>query len=483
MADALNNNDDQWFLPGPFNQESWDLRWDDLFLPIEFRSHLVRSLIRPIREQNPPLHFGYIVFGPPGTGKTALVKSIAKQLDWDLYLIGPKQFVQPGKSVEEAIKICFENIKTVVSKKIATKREELGLKEGEKDPPANIIFGFDEIDELVSSREDQTDRQTRFTTTMMLTLFQDLRDDAKKQKFVFFVLTNHIERFDPAITRRGRFDLILPLGPPDRQSRFLLFEKFLNELAEEHKDNYNIIIRRKIDKISGNEVIPQYITNLDVISRASAGLTLKEIDAVCGRVVEQQIAMENFEKEPKDSPDYLNLETRYFIDWVHSFRDLSESKTAVEKFYHDKEIYARGSSIYSGSNTIQEQVEHEFRSLHIYHNLTQLHNKWKVNQKNTIKFSFRNLAALSFFEGQILALAKIGNVKEITSGDKGEYLSPSQKSNDYELTLTPKQSGKMKIIFYIKAKIDLRGIEEALAHQHAWLEGNTFQVKEITIIN
>lgn len=53
-------------------------------------------------------------------------------------------------------------------------------------------------------------------TTAMLTQLNDLR---RKQRCVFFVATNRITAFDSAVTRPGRFDMILMVGTPSLDAR------------------------------------------------------------------------------------------------------------------------------------------------------------------------------------------------------------------------------------------------------------------------
>ena len=181
-------------LPQSYKFKNKDPVWDDVILPLGFKQNIERSIFTPLKRYNSPKDYGFIIFGPPGTGKTTVVKSIAKQLDWEFYYIGPQHFVKRGFSIEDAMKLFVKNIRDKAYQKTKNQKGPKKL--------AKIVIAFDEIDELVVSREAGIDRQTRLATTMMLPLIQDLRDAAEEFGFVFFVLTNHIERFDPAITRK-----------------------------------------------------------------------------------------------------------------------------------------------------------------------------------------------------------------------------------------------------------------------------------------
>jgi len=470
MTDSSNSYD---ILPEKIDLSKQQLLWEDLILPLGFRPNIERSFIQPIQSNTELYDYSAIIFGPPGTGKTSLLKAIAKQLDWELFIIGPQHFVK--KPIEQSMASCIEDIRKYLQKKSDSIKQK--GKHGTDNIPAKIIFAFDEIDELVISRENEGDRQSRFSTTIMLPLFQELHDLAKEHRFIFFALTNHIERFDSAITRRDRFDLILPLGPPDRRARYLLFEMFLDDLIKQHHENSNITIRTKFNKRFTSDASSIITTlDLDVVSRASARMTLNDIKAICTRVVEQQLAYDNTQ-----SGEFLNLETRYFIDWINKLRN-SSSTHEIEKFYKDRQKFARSSTVYPKSHTLQEQVEHEFNSLHVKNNLPSLRKEWKVNQAKTLEFSLRNLTGLGIFEGQINVRAIINDTPLATmDGVVNDFLNPGESSEQFSFTITPTKPGKLRIIFTINGEIDLRGIEQVMERGQSKLGGNVILKREVKI--
>jgi SpoVK/Ycf46/Vps4 family AAA+-type ATPase len=101
---------------------------------------------------------------------------------------------------------------------------------------------FDEIDELVREREQENDAFGRFLTTSMLPKLAELW---KRQKIIYFVATNHIEFFDPAIIRAQRFDALIHVPPPS-------FTKKLSRLADLLKRSIRVtgvrFKRRDVDK-------------------------------------------------------------------------------------------------------------------------------------------------------------------------------------------------------------------------------------------
>jgi SpoVK/Ycf46/Vps4 family AAA+-type ATPase len=78
---------------------------------------------------------------------------------------------------------------------------------------SGVVVFFDEMDALVQTREGgvHLDIASQFLTTTMLPKLTRLHDHAQ---VVFFMATNFQDRFDAAIKRAGRFDLLLCMGPP-----------------------------------------------------------------------------------------------------------------------------------------------------------------------------------------------------------------------------------------------------------------------------
>jgi SpoVK/Ycf46/Vps4 family AAA+-type ATPase len=79
-----------------------------------------------------------------------------------------------------------------------------------------VILLLDEFDELVREREVAGEFESRFLTTAMLPKLAAL---SRRRRLVYLLVTNHIEQFDAAIRRPGRFDVILPVMPPSTQEK------------------------------------------------------------------------------------------------------------------------------------------------------------------------------------------------------------------------------------------------------------------------
>lgn len=136
-----------------------------------------------------------IFFGPPGTSKTNLAEIIGDLLGWPVLAVDASQFLKNGMDGVYAEADRIFGMLAVAER---------------------IVVLLDEFDEMVRAREISPDVLSRFLTTAMLPKLHKINDN---RRLVFIVATNHIEAFDVAIRRPGRFDVILQVMPPTAQEK------------------------------------------------------------------------------------------------------------------------------------------------------------------------------------------------------------------------------------------------------------------------
>jgi len=169
-----------------------------------------------------------LLFGPPGTSKTGIAEAVALGLGWPLIVINPSQFVRSGM---EKVYLQADEIFKDLS-----------------DLAAVVIF-FDEMDALVQNREKgQLDTPTQFLITSMLPQLATLHNAGR---VVFLMATNHQSKFDPAIKRAGRFDLLLCVGPPKLSEKLGHLSAFIQPDVIEQSEQDEI--RQEFEKLLKNK--------------------------------------------------------------------------------------------------------------------------------------------------------------------------------------------------------------------------------------
>ena len=264
--------------------------WEDLIDYDGYKTEVETDFIKPIREREngSALPIASIVlFGPPGASKTSIARALAWKLEWPFVELLPHHFAEDG-------------LDAVIRKVREVFRKLMILKEC-------VVF-FDEVDELVRGRDEEHEKIGRLITTSVLPWLQELR---RRAQLVFIVATNNIRNFDPAVKRPGRFDLVLPVGPPEVESRNRTLSKMLEakkvpaamvpmlvntasesidkvtlDLEEDEKKVLREKYRNMTEKIDATSATPWPITigELNQISKlisgsVSKGLITEEVSA------------------------------------------------------------------------------------------------------------------------------------------------------------------------------------------------------------
>jgi SpoVK/Ycf46/Vps4 family AAA+-type ATPase len=138
---------------------------------------------------------GLLLFGPPGCGKTMIVKAAANELNANFLTISGSELMRSrDKSPSAYVKEIFNRAR--------------------ESPPA-LIF-IDEIEALAPNRE-------QYHGGILTELLQEL-DGVRELKNVMMIgATNKPFALDSAILRPGRFDKILYIPPPDAPARKQVF--------------------------------------------------------------------------------------------------------------------------------------------------------------------------------------------------------------------------------------------------------------------
>jgi SpoVK/Ycf46/Vps4 family AAA+-type ATPase len=93
-----------------------------------------------------------------------------------------------------------------------------------------VLF-IDEVDEIAGRRVDRQD--TEGVTNELLKAIPTFR---ARDDRLLVCATNSVRDLDPALLRPGRFDYVLPIGPPDAVARESLWRRFATSITAREID-------------------------------------------------------------------------------------------------------------------------------------------------------------------------------------------------------------------------------------------------------
>lgn len=169
------------------------------------KQRLMDEIILPLKNPQVAKYYGMkpprgiILFGPPGTGKTILVKSMSRELNMSLLVLRPENVL--GKYVGE-------------SEKNFKKAFEIA------DSLVPCIVFIDELDRF--SKRDSGDNVSSHVERELFSMLLEKLGDENREWF-FAGATNMIESIDPALRRTGRVDSVIPVPYPDAKARMEIF--------------------------------------------------------------------------------------------------------------------------------------------------------------------------------------------------------------------------------------------------------------------
>ena len=191
--------------------------WDELRGMDEPKEIIERRVILPLAEPELARRHGVvqpkaiILFGPPGTGKTTFAKGIASRLGWPFFEVSPSEIGAEG--AERQAKLLAETFDELL------------------EVPQAVVF-VDEVEDLASIRSDER-RVSPSVTNEFLKQIPRMRE---APHHLLACATNWVSRLDPAFLRPGRFDYVLPVGPPDAEARQMIWQRYIGEITDEHVD-------------------------------------------------------------------------------------------------------------------------------------------------------------------------------------------------------------------------------------------------------
>ena len=157
---------------------------------------------------------GFLMVGPPGTGKTTLARAIAGECGLKMVVCSATEWLSA-----ENLSDSMEMIKN-------------SFAEARNYQPA-ILF-IDEIDSLGNRSTFTGSEKTYFTHTVNCVL-EEIDGFQKEDKVVVIGATNHEKNIDPALKRPGRLDQVVQIPYPNKSALEKIYLYYLDKYKSTNK--------------------------------------------------------------------------------------------------------------------------------------------------------------------------------------------------------------------------------------------------------
>ncbi|HEU5119893.1 MAG TPA: CDC48 family AAA ATPase [Candidatus Nitrosocosmicus sp.] len=272
-----------------------DIKWEDIGGLSTIKQELQEAVEWPLKYINvftyadatPPK--GILLYGPPGTGKTLMAKAAANESEANFISIkGPELLSKWVGESEKGVREIFRKARQA----------------------APCIIFFDELDAIAPTRGgDHGD--SHVTERVISQLLTEMDGLEILTNVVVIAATNRPDIIDPALLRPGRFDRILYVSPPDRDSRLQILK--IHTKKKPLSDDVNI--ENLADKTEG-------YTGADIASLSSAAVML---------ALREHITKYPDSKEAEKQTGDLKISMKHFEEAMKKIRPLSKQELDMYK--------------------------------------------------------------------------------------------------------------------------------------------------------
>ncbi len=184
-----------------------DVKWDDIGGLDNVKRELQEAVEWPLKypslykELKHNIPKGILLHGPSGTGKTLLAKAVATESEANFISVkGPELLSKWVGESEKGIREIFRKARQA----------------------SPCVIFFDEIDSIAPIRGMEGVHAS--TERMMSQLLTEMDGIQEMQGVVIIAATNRVDMIDNALLRPGRFDKIVLVSNPDRNTRERILE-------------------------------------------------------------------------------------------------------------------------------------------------------------------------------------------------------------------------------------------------------------------
>ena len=191
-----------------------------------------------------PYRRGYLLHGPPGTGKTSFVQALAGTLDFNIAMLSLSQ----RGLTDDLLNHLLLNI------------------------PARTIVLLEDADAAFSNRRQREDDGYSGASVTYSGLLNALDGVASAEERIIFMTTNHVDRLDDALIRPGRVDMTVHLGSATEGQMARLWDRFYSKYDVHGEGKRRFLARAReaglVDNVSTAALQGLFLYNKDDVEGA-----------------------------------------------------------------------------------------------------------------------------------------------------------------------------------------------------------------------
>lgn len=265
-----------------------DVKWDDIGGLADVKQELQEAVEWPLKYQGLFLHSdaippkGILLYGPPGTGKTLMAKAAAHESEANFISIkGPELLSKWVGESEKGVREVFRKARQA----------------------APCIVFFDEIDAIAPTRGGMGG-DSHVTERVISQLLTELDGLEVLSNVIIIAATNRPDIIDAALLRPGRFDRLLYVPPPEKESRIKIFKI--------HTSKKPLADDVKIETLAAQT---EGYTGADIAALASAAVML---------ALREHIEKYKDPKKAESAKTELKIHMKHFEEAMKKIRPLSK---------------------------------------------------------------------------------------------------------------------------------------------------------------
>ncbi len=286
--------------------ENPDVKWEDVGGLEEVKRELQEAVEWPMKYpglydklgHNMPR--GILLHGPSGTGKTLLAKAVATQSEANFVSVrGPELLSKWVGESERGIREIFKRARQ----------------------SAPCVVFFDEIDSIAPVRG--AGGETAVTERVVSQLLTELDGMENMHGVIVLAATNRADMIDPALLRPGRFDKIIQIPLPDKESRKSIVKINAEKIPTVTDESDPMCVN--LDKIAE---LTDGLSGADTASIANTAVSL-----VIHEFLDSHPDVKDIEKKNKDEVKVTMKHFEEAVKKVREQKDLKLGEKLVASYY------------------------------------------------------------------------------------------------------------------------------------------------------